>query len=373
MTARSAPPETDLIHPAHEVFSELTQLYQTAPVGLCMMDRDLRYVRINEQLARSHNVSVDYHIGRTLREVIPAVADTLEPVIRKVMETGEPVLNFEWHTNPADPEQRRWWLSSYRPLKSESGEVMGTSTIAQEITDRKRAEEALRASEASLNDSQSDLRELAGRLLRAQEEERGRIARELHDDLSQRLAVLAIEAGKLEQERDRDATTGRARIREIREQIASISEDVHAISRQLHPSILQDLGLTSAIESECTRYAQNESISIQYEHHDIPSELPKEIALSLYRIVQESLRNVAKHAGTNAARISLVRTGGEILLRIEDDGVGFEPTAAKSKLGVGLASMEERARLIHGDLTVRAESDKGTSISVRVPLTEATA
>ena len=190
--------------------------------------------------------------------------------------------------------------------------------------------------------------------------------------MSQRLAALAIEAGKLEQELDRDATEGRERIREIREQIASISQEVHAISRQLHPSILEDLGLTSAIESECSRYAQHEGISIEYAHRDIPSELPKGIALSLYRIAQESLRNVAKHARTSSARISLVRVDNEILLRIEDDGIGFELAGAKRKLGVGLASMEERARMIQGDLTIRAECGKGTSISVRVPLSEAT-
>ena len=371
MRTRSEPPEFQPGHPTREVFWELTRLYQTAGIGLCMLDRDLRYVRINDLLARTHRVSVEDHLGRTLREVSPYLADALEPLLRKVIETGEPLPHFELQSKWPGPE-RRWWRSNYQPIRSQSGEVMGVAGTVREITDLKRTEDALRVSEAALRNSESDLRELAGRLLQAQEQERSRLARELHDDLSQRLAVLAIEAGKLELELDSDATMGRARTRGIRDQIASISQDVHAISRQLHPSILEDLGLTSAIESECSRYAHHEGISIQYEH-DIPSELPNEVALSLYRIVQESLRNIAKHAETNAARISLVRVDGEILLSIEDDGMGFEPTEAKSRAGVGLASMAERARMIHGDLTVRAESGRGTRISVRVPLPEASA
>ncbi len=373
MRTRSEPPEFQPGHPAHEVFWELTHLYQTEEIGLCMLDRELRYVRINNLLARTHRVSVEDHLGRTLREVSRYVADALEPLLRKVIETGEPLPHFELQSSWPGPEERRWWLSNYRPLRSQSGEVVGVSGVVREITDLKRAEDALRASEAALRASEADLRELAGRLLQAQEEERSRLARELHDDLSQRLAVLAIEAGKLEHELDSDATMGRARARGLRDQIASISQDVHAISRQLHPSILEDLGLTSAIESECSRYAHHEGISIQYEHHDIPPELPKEVALSLYRIAQESLRNIAKHAQTNVARISLVRVDGEVLLSIEDDGMGFEPTEAESKAGVGLASMAERARLMHGDLTIRAASGRGTHVSVRVPLPEASA
>ena len=149
------------------MFWEQTQNYQTAPVGLCMLDRDLRYVRINELLARAHGVSVEDHIGRTLREVSPYVADALELLLRKVIETGEPLPHFELCTDPPEPERRRWWMSNYRALKSESGDVVGVSGVVQEITKLKSAEGALRASEAALRESHADLRELAGRLLQA--------------------------------------------------------------------------------------------------------------------------------------------------------------------------------------------------------------
>src|SRR4051795_11652751 len=178
---------------------------------------------------------------------------------------------------------------------------------------RKRADLDLHAREESLRKSREELRSLAGRLLRAQEDERRRIAREMHDDWTQRLAVLAIDAAKLGTQLD-PSSDAHCRLQEMREEMVSLSEDVHALSRQLHPSILDDLGLVDALRSECAGVARREGVAVAYRSDDVTSSLPKDVALCVYRVAQEALRNVVKHSGTEEARVSLVRSGRELIL-----------------------------------------------------------
>jgi signal transduction histidine kinase len=137
----------------------------------------------------------------------------------------------------------------------------------------------------------------------------------------------------------------------------------------LHPSILDDLGLVDALRSECGGFSEREGISVRYVPRDVPPGIPKELALCLYRIAQEGLRNVAKHSGAKEARVSLTATDEGILLSIEDAGVGFSPAHVHGRGGLGLASMEERARLIGGDLSIHSQPGKGTLIEVWAPLT----
>lgn len=223
-------------------------------------------------------------------------------------------------------------------------------------------------SETALRESQKDLQVLAGKLLSAQEEERRLLARELHDDMTQRLAVLAIEVGKLEQQLQTAPDPVLGRLRETKEQMVRLSADVHVISRQLHPAILDDLGLVSAIESECSNFSQREGIVVKYEAQNVPPTLPKNVALCIYRVAQEGLRNIAKHAQTQEAYVTLGGTDDTVLLSIGDDGIGFDPSQLRGKAGLGLASIEERIRLIQGDLSLRSQPGGGTVIEVRAPL-----
>ncbi len=392
-----------------EQLAELELLYRTAPLGLCHMDSDLRYLRCNEKLAEINGISSADHIGRTLREIVPEIAATMESVYHQVIESGDPAIDVEaTGATDADPQNVRHFSASYYPVKSEDGVVYGVSSIVQditerkraeealkdahnqlegrvqertkdlakaigalktEITERKRAEEALRESDAVLRRNQKDIQDLAGKLLTAQEEERRRLARELHDDLTQRLAVLAIEAGKLEGQLESSGGGVPEKLRDMKEQMVKLAADVHTISRQLHPSILDDLGLVSAIESECTSFSEREGIRVKYESKNVPAVLPKDVALCIYRIIQESLRNIAKHAQTREAHVTLTGNDGGIHLSIKDTGIGFHPAQGRGKPGLGLASMEERVRLIQGDLSVQSRPGQGTVIEVRVPLT----
>ena len=227
--------------------------------------------------------------------------------------------------------------------------------FANAIT-RKRAEEALQR--------------LSGRLISAQEEERRRLARELHDDVSQRLAVIAIEAGKLEQQSNYTPEIIHGKLQGMKDQIVRLAGDIHRISRQLHPSILDDLGLVDAMESECQRFSDVEGIPVQFTSDRIPSGAAKEMSLCLYRVTQEGLRNIAKHSKTKKARVTLGCNKGKVLLRVEDSGVGFDPARARGKRGLGLPSMEERVRLIQGKLSIQSSPGRGTTIEIRVPLTQ---
>ena len=258
--------------------------------------------------------------------------------------------------------RERVWPNGFIPRLRLLGDILANAMA------RKGAEEASRESERILRQNEHDLRRLAGRLINAHEEERSRIARELHDDLAQRLAVLAIEVGALEKRWVDPARPVREELREMKNGIIGISQDVHSLSRQLHPSILDDLGLIKAVESECAAVSRREGLEVVFRHANMPRVIPHGVSLHLYRIVQEGLRNISKHACAEHASVSLMGLGRDVLLTLEDNGIGFDAAQVQERPGLGLLSMSERARLIHGDLTIQSRPGQGTVISLRVPL-----
>ena len=255
----------------------------------------------------------------------------------------------------------RWIEHACRTVRNNEGTFLGFRASNRDITERKQAE-------ASLAKNHETLQRLAGGLLSVQEEERRRLARELHDDLTQRLAVLAIEAGKLERQLETLPADIREKVAHMKEQMVKLSSDVHDISRQLHPSIIDDLGLRQAIQSECANFTKREGIAVQYEPKNIPTHIPRGISVCLFRIVQEALRNIAKHAKVTEAFVKLEGHDNTISLTIEDAGVGFDPTQRHGKTGLGLVSMEERARLIRGEFRVQSKPGQGTVVYVTAGL-----
>ena len=598
---------------------ELDHLYQTAPVGLCLLDRNLRYLRINELLAEIHGKPVSEHIGRSVQEVLPALAQTIVPMHQRVLETGQPLLNIDVHgTTPAEPDVEKDWLANHYPLLSEDGSVVGISVVVQDITERKRAEqrvrdseellrvmadalpalvayvdseqcyrftnaayedwfgvsrkesrgrfikdvlgqsmyekvqphvetalsgqnatfevevphpggdpgvleatlvpdapdggrvhgfyvlahnitarkrtevalakseerlrqllestnvipweaecktwqftyvgpqavrilgyptdrwyepdfwaehihpedrrsalefcetssqlsreyefeyrmisstgsvvwlhdlvsvesengipvtlrgfmvditerkqaeEALRESTAALRHSHAQIQHLAGKLIAAQEEERKRVARELHDDVNQKLAALAITLSKMK--KGLDPSDGvHDQVTELQRRTTELTDDVRRLSHRLHPATMEHVGLVAALKSYCAQFSSNAGIPIQMNLPDDLQPVSPDVALCLYRVTQESLQNISKHSGAREACVTLTEADGDLRLRVSDTGVGFDVQGETARKGLGLVSMEERVRLVGGTLLLTSRPGTGTELEAKVP------
>jgi signal transduction histidine kinase len=261
-------------------------------------------------------------------------------------------------------------MTSFRHEIDWSADLVNRLSLVGEIftnaIERKQADLELRSREASLSLAHEELRQLAAKLLNAQEEERRRIAREMHDDWTQRLAILGIDVAQLAKESDIPEKM-RQPLHAMQNELVRLAEDVHALSRQLHPSILDDLGLVEALRSECVSFANREHITVDYSSKGILGDLPKDVALCVYRVAQEALRNIAKHAAVDEAKVSLIASESEVVLRVEDQGIGFEVESMRSQPGLGLSSIVERIRLIRADLVIDSFPGRGTTIEVHIP------
>jgi signal transduction histidine kinase len=216
--------------------------------------------------------------------------------------------------------------------------------------------------------TQESLRRISGSLIEVHEEERSRIARELHDDLSQQMALLQIGLDEFEQGETRPSSEAREKVLNLKEIAEQVSSNIHDLSHRLHPSKIDVLGLLPSLEGFCREFPKIHHLQVQFAHHDIPKEIPKDVSLCLFRIVQEALRNVVKHSGAAQAKVELLGIGDRIELCVSDTGVGFDPASAHCRQGIGLVSMRERLRLIGGELTVESASPHGTRICARTPL-----
>ena len=214
--------------------------------------------------------------------------------------------------------------------------------------------------------AEDEVRALSQRLLTAFEDERRWLARELHDDLAQRLARLAIDAARLE--REGPVAAGGAVLGAMRGEIVSMSSDVHALSRRLHPSLLDNLGLEEALRAEAERFSNAEFIAVELRLEELKDKPSPDAALCLYRIAQESLRNVARHARADRIEISLRETSGGCELEIRDNGIGFDPQKPRSGPSLGHASMRERVHLVGGRLAIHGVPHHGTAVAAWVPL-----
>lgn len=216
--------------------------------------------------------------------------------------------------------------------------------------------------------SEMSLRELTGRLIHAEDEERSRIARELHDDISQRMALLQIGLEQFERSIREPRSNDRKELHNLAQVASEVSHDLHSLSHRLHPARLDLQGLVPATEGFCREFSAQHELQIKFLPHDVPEQIPKEVAICLFRIVQEGLRNVVKHGQTSEAKVELSGNGDGIDLCISDAGIGFESESAHANGGLGLISIRERLRMIGGRLVVESKPSRGTRVRVRVPL-----
>jgi PAS domain S-box-containing protein len=248
----------------------------------------------------------------------------------------------------------RWIMDIGVPRFNQDGSFAGFIGSGVDVTDRKLAEKALAG--------------VSRRLIEAQETERTRIARELHDDIGQRLALLNIELEQLRHSPP-DLAAVLGRLTELKNQTSEIATDVQSMSHELHSSKLEYLGIATAMKGFCKEFSEQQKVEVVFIHDEIPPEVPQDISLCLFRILQEALRNAMKHSGVRHFEAELRYALGEIHLAVRDCGSGFDNDAAKESRGLGLVSMAERVKLVDGQLSIDSQPKRGTTVHARVPLT----
>jgi signal transduction histidine kinase len=247
-------------------------------------------------------------------------------------------------------ERYRWYvLGSLGIMTAQAGTILG---LLLQRARRRRAEAAAY--------------KIGGRLITAQEEERRRIARDLHDDLNQRLALLSVELDLACHAEASSLMT--PRLEEMSRQVKDVSSDIHRLSYQLHPAKLDQLGLVTAARAYCNELSSQASLPIAFTAQSVPRELPAEIALCVFRVLQESLGNTLRHGKATEAQAELRMANDQLHLAVADDGIGFDLARAPNDHGLGLISMEERARLVHGKLKIRTAPGRGTRVELTVPI-----
>ncbi len=240
------------------------------------------------------------------------------------------------------------------PRLNGDGSFAGFIGSAIDVTDQKKAQQALE--------------KVSGQLIEAQENERRRIARDLHDDICQRLALLSMELDQANRSVNDSADVAKNRLKEIRRHCAEIAGDVQSLSHELHSSRLDYLGIASAIRGFCHEFSKQHEVEIEFADRDVPADLPREISLCLFRVTQEALHNAVKYSGVSHYAVELTATAEEIQLVVSDAGRGFSVEAARGNRGLGLVSMQERVHLVRGSLHVESEPGIGTKILAVVPL-----
>jgi signal transduction histidine kinase len=278
-------------------------------------------------------------------------------------------------------EAVRWVTADAQFHRDATCDADRTLRMAVETTDRKRTEEKLRESEetpAGNTGSCIDVTErkmaeealsgVIGRLIAVQEEERKRIAREIHDDYNQRLAMLAIDVEELAEQIGNSPADAGERLFEIWNGISELGADLHSLSHSLHSSTLESLGLIEGARAFCEEFAGQQRIQVDFAHENVPPDVPEEAALCLFRIVQESLRNVKRHSGADTAEVRLEASGEKLHLSVADRGMGFHVSQRSSRDGIGIRSMEERLRSLGGCLEIDSRPMEGTRIDAWLPL-----
>ena len=249
------------------------------------------------------------------------------------------------------------WIHNLVSITRSAGRIVGVHGFMIDITEQKRLQEVLR--------------DLGSRLIAAQEKERSRVARELHDDLNQRMALLSIELEQLGTEA-KNPRILRRHVQRLQGSVEEIAADIHRLSYRLHPSKLDHLGLAPAVESLCKEIS-SDKLTVIFRQSGFPANLSQDVTLCLFRIAQEALRNTVKHGGdAQIARVNLEKSDNEVRLTISDDGCGFDTDSNAMRSGLGFTSMRERLRLVDGQIEINSRRMEGTTINVSVPLSRAT-
>ena len=467
---------------------ELEVIYRTSPMGMALLDRNLKYVRINDKLAEINGLEAAEIVGRTLREVIPDLADDLEPVLRGVLATGEPVVDGEVSgVTRAGPGVKRFFRHSFHAVRGVDGRIEGVSVLVNEVTELRGAEEDLRRYESMVSassdlmvfvdptytyravnqaycdaqqktreeilghtvaevvgeklfetqmkfrldrcllgervnfalrwdspgrgwrhvdatydpfynadgsvagvlvdvrdatdrelveeqvrTSRQQLRDLAARQNAVREEERTLIAREMHDELGQALTGVRMQLHGLIHEPPGDPKVLVARVDAAVSLVDSTIETVRAMSWRLRPPILDDLGLEAAIEWHAGEFTSHSGLAVRLDLKLGERPLDRDRITTVFRILQEALTNVARHAEASNVEIALTESKYKLVLDVRDDGKGIANRDVTSATALGLIGMRERAGTLGGRVVIRRTDQGGTQVELTLPLERST-
>lgn len=333
-----------------EKLGEYKRAVEGAEEIIVVVDRQYRYLIANRQFLRRHNLKPEQVIGRFVYEV--AHDGIFEALVKPHLEECFQGRVVRYEMKYRYPELgERDLLVSYFPIEGPNG-VDRAACIVQDVTERKQAEEVVRG--------------MSRKLIDAQEQERARIARELHDDINQRLALVGVQMAQMQHALGTESEFGK-QVNALQRDLTQISSDVESLSHNLHSSKLRYLGAVSAMRSWCQEFANSHHMEVSFKHH-VVSPVPPEIGLCLFRILQEGLQNAAKYSGVKHVDVEISEQHNEVHLSVSDSGVGFNVESAKQGKGLGLTSMDERVRMVNGVFNIRSRPMGGTTIHVEIPL-----
>ena len=325
----------------------------TTPSLVWMCDAHGRITYLNESWLAFTGVGPNAaHSGTWAEYVHPDDQKNILDTVSEALKTRQR-LSMEYRLRRSDGVYR-WMLDVAAPRVNGDGSFAGFIGSGTDTTDQKLAQQALE--------------KVSGQLIEAQENERSRIARDLHDDICQRLALLAMEISQANRSADGSAEMTKQRMQEIQKHCSEIAGDVQSLSHQLHSSKLEFLGVVAAIRGFCQELSRQHEVDIEITDANVPHLLPKDISLCLFRVAQEALHNAVKYSGTNQFTVQLLGMVDCVQLVVSDAGAGFDVEAVKRSRGLGLVSMQERLYLVHGTLSVESQPGKGTKIFAVVPL-----
>jgi len=326
----------------------LKNFVKNVPAGVAMLDRGMRYLQVSDRFCADYSIDSSQVLGRSHYELFPDIPDRWKELHQRALE-GETLRAEEdrW-----DRESGTIWVRwEIRPWWNSNGSQGGVLLFAEDITRIKQSEETL----SKVNQ----------KLIQAHEEERTRIARELHDDICQRIAMLVVRLDDFRHGQSESLSQPRE-IGQASEELQDLASDVQALSHRLHSSKLQYLGLTAASAGFCKEFSAQQGVEIDFQSESIPKELSEEISICLFRVLQEALQNATKHSGSRRFQVAIKGASNQIELTVHDSGIGFEQEKAFCKQGLGLTSMRERMKLVNGELSVESGLQLGTTIRARV-------
>jgi PAS domain S-box-containing protein len=331
--------------------------------------KDLRFVRLNKAGERLLGYSEQQLLGKNDYDFFPKTeADFFTSKDREVLASGR-LLDIPEEPIKTRDGTIRLLHTKKIPIPDQEGKPLYLLGISEDITERKQVEEELLRNQELLQQQRMQLEDLTSKLITAQEHERRRIARELHDDFSQRMAALVLDVATIEQQPSVLPEQLADLLCPVRERLEQLSDDIHNLAYKLHPSLLEHAGLPAAVEDHLRELINRTALTISYKAHHIPESLSLDYSTGLFRVLQESLQNVVKHAKATQVSVKLSGSSKGVGLSVADNGTGFDAqdTSAHQK-GLGLINMQERLRLLGGFLRIHARPGDGTKVCAWIPL-----